>query len=62
MPAPAAVIKDQTGSYPLALLPLAVMTAAGAGIVLLMGRSQARDAEKERQETAAGYSSVLPKA
>ena len=55
-------IKDQTGSYPLALIPLAVMTAAGAGIVLLMGGSQARDAAKERQETTAGYSNVLPKA
>lgn len=36
-------IKDTTGSYPLALLPLAILTATGAGIVVLMGRSQARE-------------------
>ncbi len=37
-------IKDATGSYPLALLPLAAMTGLGALIVVWMGRSQARDA------------------
>ena len=35
-------IKDQTGSYPLALLPLACLTGAGCVIVLLIGRSQRR--------------------
>jgi sugar phosphate permease len=37
-------IKDATGSYPLALVPLAVLTGMGAVIVVWMGRSQARDA------------------
>ncbi|MDM0108162.1 MFS transporter [Variovorax sp. J22R24] len=37
-------IKDATGSYPLALLPLALLTGLGAAIVVWMGRSQARDA------------------
>ncbi|MEJ8810477.1 MFS transporter [Variovorax ureilyticus] len=37
-------IKDATGSYPLALMPLALLTALGAAIVIWMGRSQARDA------------------
>ena len=38
-------IKDQTGSYPLALLPLAFLTGMGCVIVLLMGRSQRRDTQ-----------------
>ncbi|WP_213955054.1 MFS transporter [Variovorax sp. dw_954] len=37
-------IKDATGSYPLALLPLALLTGLGAVIVPWMGRSQSRDA------------------
>jgi cyanate permease len=37
-------IKDKTGSYPMALLPLAFLTAMGCVIVLLMGRNQARNA------------------
>jgi len=34
------IIKDATGSYPLALLPLATLTALGAGVVLWIGRPQ----------------------
>ncbi|MET0541476.1 MAG: MFS transporter [Variovorax sp.] len=37
-------IKDATGSFPLALMPLALLTGLGAVIVVWMGRSQARDA------------------
>jgi ACS family tartrate transporter-like MFS transporter len=36
------LIKDKTGSFPLSLLPLAALTAAGAITVLLLGRSQKR--------------------
>ena len=46
-------IKDHTGSYPLALLPLALLTGLGAVIVVWMGRSQARDARTQEQEMAA---------
>ncbi|MEJ8855572.1 MFS transporter [Variovorax robiniae] len=48
-------IKDATGSYPLSLLPLALLTGLGAVIVVWMGRSQARDA-------AAASSMPLPTA
>ena len=34
------VIKDHTGSFPLALLPLVALTAAGTATVLLLGRQQ----------------------
>ena len=34
------IIKDATGSFQLALLPLALLTAAGTVTVLLLGRSQ----------------------
>jgi len=34
------LIKDQTGSFPLALLPLVALTAAGTIAVLLLGRQQ----------------------
>jgi len=44
-------IKDQTGSYPLALLPLAILTATGAGIVLVMGRQQSKDIEAAKAIT-----------
>jgi MFS family permease len=37
-------IKDATGSYPLALLPLVVLSAAGAVAVVLIGRGQPRSA------------------
>jgi cyanate permease len=37
-------IKDATGSYPLAMLPLVGLSAAGALAILLIGRDQtARD-------------------
>ena len=36
------VIKDATGSYPMGLLPLAVLSAAGCIAVLLLGQSQSR--------------------
>ena len=36
------VIKDATGSYPLALLPLVALSAAGSIAVLLIGRGQPR--------------------
>ncbi len=42
------VIKDKTGSYPMALLPLAFLTAAGCVIVLVMGRHQAHALESAR--------------
>ena len=38
------VIKDQTGSFPLALLPLVALTAAGTITVLLLGRQQQNQA------------------
>ena len=38
------LIKDQTGSFPLALLPLVALTAAGAITVLLLGRQQQNQA------------------
>lgn len=38
------VIKEQTGSYPMDLLPLVVLSAAGTIAVLLLGRDQARTA------------------
>jgi hypothetical protein len=34
------VIKDKTGSFPMALLPLVFLTAAGTATVLLLGRKQ----------------------
>ena len=37
-------IKDATGSYPLALLPLVLLTGAGAIAVVLIGRGQPRSA------------------
>lgn len=46
-------IKDTTGSFPMALLPLAFLTGLGAVVVVLMGRSQARDAAARASETAA---------
>ena len=36
------VIKDATGTYPLALLPLVALSAAGSIAVLLIGRGQPR--------------------
>jgi hypothetical protein len=36
------VIKDATGSYPLALLPLVALSAAGSIAVLLIGHGQPR--------------------
>lgn len=34
------LIKDKTGSFPIALLPLVALTAAGTITVLLLGRQQ----------------------
>jgi ACS family tartrate transporter-like MFS transporter len=36
------VIRDKTGSFPVALLPLAVLTAIGAVTVVLLAQSQSR--------------------
>ena len=38
------LIRDQTGSFQLALLPLVALTAAGTITVLLLGRQQQRQA------------------
>jgi len=38
------VIKDATGSYPMGLLPLAALSAAGTVAVVMLGRGQRRDA------------------
>ena len=49
------LIKDKTGSFPLSLLPLALLTAAGAITVLLLGRYQKRTSESAvGVETRAG--------
>jgi hypothetical protein len=49
------LIKDKTGSFPLSLLPLALLTAAGAITVLLLGRYQKRTSELAAgAETRAG--------
>lgn len=34
------IIKDATGSYPLGLLPLALLSAVGCLLVLTLGRSR----------------------
>lgn len=39
------VLRETTGSFPVALLPLCALTAIGAGVVLWIGRSQARAAK-----------------
>jgi hypothetical protein len=46
------LIKDKTGSFPLSLLPLAALTAAGAITVLLLGRSQKRTSESAAEAEA----------
>jgi cyanate permease len=45
-------IRDKTGSFSLALLPLAFLTGLGCFIVIMMGRSQARDAAALAAELA----------
>jgi len=40
------VIKDATGSYPIALLPLAALSAAGTGAVMILGRGQRRGTQQ----------------
>ena len=39
------IIRDKTGSFPLSLLPLALLTGAGAITVLFLRRHQKRTAE-----------------
>ena len=38
------MIKDATGSYPLSLMPLAVISAAGCAMVVALGRGAAKGA------------------
>ncbi len=45
-------IKQATGSYPLAILPLACLSAAGALAVLLIARDRSADGAVELKETA----------
>jgi MFS family permease len=45
-------IKQATGSYPLAILPLAALSAAGALAVLLIARDRSADGAVELKETA----------
>jgi ACS family tartrate transporter-like MFS transporter len=45
-------IKQATGSYPLAILPLAALSAAGALAVLLIARGQSANGAVELKETA----------
>jgi nitrate/nitrite transporter NarK len=40
------VIKDATGSYSIALLPLAALSAAGTGAVMILGRGQRRGTQQ----------------
>jgi nitrate/nitrite transporter NarK len=41
-------IKDETGSFPLAIMPIAALAAAGTVCVLVLGRGQPRTAPVQR--------------
>jgi len=46
-------IKDETGSFPLAIMPIAALAAAGTLAVVLVGRGQPRTVAVARKESAA---------
>jgi MFS family permease len=46
-------IKDETGSFPLAIMPIAALAAAGTLAVILVGRGQPRTVAMQQSESAA---------